>query len=74
VHARRCSGVLCAKQGADEVVADNKASDTRHCVKVVRRSGIHFGVLRSSDDLPSVIESRYPSERIVIHTCRGQRL
>jgi hypothetical protein len=42
VHARRCSGVLCAKQGADEAVADNKASDTRHCVKGVRRSGIHL--------------------------------
>jgi hypothetical protein len=55
VHARRCSGVPCAKQGADEAVADRRASDTRHCVKGVRRSSIHL-FRRSSEDV-TVIEA-----------------
>ena len=44
VHAKRCSSVPCEKEGAGEAVADSKASDTRHCVKGVSRSSIHFYV------------------------------
>ena len=38
VHAMRCSGVPCEKEGAGEAVADSKASDTRHCAKGIGRS------------------------------------
>jgi hypothetical protein len=56
VHAKRCSSVPCEKEGAGEVVADSKASDTHHCAEDVSRSIIHLFFLRSSEDLPSVIE------------------
>ena len=42
VHAKRCSRVPYEKEGAGEVVANSKASDTRHCVKGVSRSSIHL--------------------------------
>jgi hypothetical protein len=38
VHAMRCSGVPCEKEGAGEAVADSKASDTHHCAKGIGRS------------------------------------
>jgi hypothetical protein len=33
VHAARCSGVPCAKEGAGETVADSKASDAHNRAK-----------------------------------------
>jgi hypothetical protein len=38
VHAKRCSGVPCEKEGVGETVADSKASDTHHCAKEIGRS------------------------------------
>jgi hypothetical protein len=39
VHAKRCSGVPCAKQRAGEVVASSIATNTRHGAKGVDRNG-----------------------------------
>jgi hypothetical protein len=33
VHAKRCSSVPCAKQGAGEAVVDSKVSDPHNCGK-----------------------------------------
>jgi hypothetical protein len=38
VHARRCSNVPCAKQGAGESVADSMAIKTHHCAKGIDRN------------------------------------
>jgi hypothetical protein len=57
VHAKRCSGVPCEKEGAGEAVADSKASDTHHCAKGVSRGCIQlFWLSMLMKDLPSVIE------------------
>jgi hypothetical protein len=57
VHAMRCSSVPCEKEGAGETVADSRASKMHHGAEQVSRSIILlFWLLRSSEDLPSVIE------------------
>lgn len=38
VHAKRCSGVPCEKEGAGDAVADSNASDTHHRAKGIGRS------------------------------------
>ena len=38
VHAKRCSGVPCEKEGAGDAVADSKASNTHHRAKGFGRS------------------------------------
>jgi hypothetical protein len=38
VHAMRCAVVPCEKEGAGEIVADSKASDTHHRAKGIDRS------------------------------------
>ena len=42
VHAKRCSGVPCEKEGAGKAVADSNASDTHHRAEDGRRSIIHL--------------------------------
>jgi hypothetical protein len=37
VHAKRCSGVPCAEDGAGEAVADSRASNTHQCAKDIDR-------------------------------------
>jgi hypothetical protein len=37
VHAKRCSGVPCEKEGVGETVADSKASNTHHRAKGIGR-------------------------------------
>jgi hypothetical protein len=49
VHAVRCSGVPCEKEGAGEAVSHSKASDTHHCVKSAEASSC-CGFLCSSED------------------------
>jgi hypothetical protein len=49
VHAVRCARVPCEKEGVGETVADNRASDTHHRVKVIGRSiRLSFGFPCSS--------------------------
>jgi hypothetical protein len=36
-HAMRCANVPCEKEGAGEIVADSKASDTHHRAKGISR-------------------------------------
>jgi hypothetical protein len=38
VHARRCSSVPCAKQGAGEAVAGSMATNNHHCAKGIDRN------------------------------------
>jgi len=38
VHAMRCAVVPCEKEGAGEIVADSKASDTHHRAKGIGRN------------------------------------
>jgi hypothetical protein len=72
VHAKRCSSVPCEKEGAGEAVTDSRASDTRQCVKGVRRSSIHLFRLSPFIRRPAIPNrSRYSSERIRIHFCRS---
>jgi hypothetical protein len=57
VHAARCSGVPCEKEGAGQAVAVSNASDTHHRAEDGRRSIIHlFRLSTFIRGLPSVIE------------------
>src|SRR6266446_4838685 len=75
VHAMRCSGVPCEKEGAGEAVADSKASDTHHCAKGVSRSSIQLFWLSMFIRGPAIRNrSRYSTSsswRIGIHSCRS---
>jgi hypothetical protein len=57
VHAKRCASVPCEKEGADETVADSKASDTHHCAKGIGRSIQLFWFSMFITGLASIIEA-----------------
>jgi hypothetical protein len=57
VHARRCSGVPCAKAGTDETVADSRASDTHNRAKGIGRSIRLFCFSMFTIGLASIIEA-----------------
>src|SRR5713101_9227252 len=57
VHAMRCSGVPCEKEGAGEAVADSKASDTHHRAKGIGRSIQLFWLSMFIIGLASIIEA-----------------
>ena len=58
VHAKRCSGVPCEKEGEGEVVAHSRASDTHHCGEDVQPKYHPFllAFYVHHEDLPFVIE------------------
>jgi hypothetical protein len=57
VHAKRCSGVPCEKEGAGESVADSKASDTHNRAKDIGRSIQFFPLSMFIIGLASTIEA-----------------
>jgi hypothetical protein len=57
VHATRCSGVPCAKEGTGETVAVSKASDTHNRAKGVGRSIQLFWFSMFIIGLASIIET-----------------
>ncbi len=77
-HAKRCASVPCEKEGAGEAVADRgPATRTTAPRTSAEVSSIYSGFLRSSEDLPSVIEvdtrhhhGRYKYTLAGARTCR----
>jgi hypothetical protein len=57
VHAKRCSGVPCEKEGTGETVADSKASDTHNRAKGIGRSIRLFWFSIFIIGLASIIEA-----------------
>ena len=57
VHATRCSGVPCAKEGTGETVADSKASDTHNRAKGIGRNIRLFWFSMFIIGLASIIEA-----------------
>jgi hypothetical protein len=57
VHAKRCSGVPCEKEGAGESVADSKASDAHHRAKDIGRSIEFFPLSMFIIALASIIKA-----------------
>jgi hypothetical protein len=57
VHATRCSGVPCAKEGTGETVADSKASDRHNRAKGIGRSIQLFWFSTFIIGLASIIEA-----------------
>jgi hypothetical protein len=56
VHARRCSGVPCEKDGAGDAVADSKPAPRATVLEAsAEAASIYSGFPRSSEDLPSVL-------------------
>jgi len=73
VHAKRCSGVPCEKEGVDKTVADSKASDTHHRTEDVSRSIIRLFWFSTFIRGPAIRNrSRYSTSwQIQIHSCRS---
>jgi hypothetical protein len=57
VHALRCASVPCEKEGAAEIVAHSKASDTHFCGQSIERSIQLFWFSMFTVGLPSIIEA-----------------
>jgi hypothetical protein len=57
MHAKRCSGVPCEKEGVGKTVADSKASDTHNRAKDIGRSIQFFSLSTFIIGLASIIEA-----------------
>jgi hypothetical protein len=65
VHAKRCSSVPCAKQGAGEAVVDSKVSDPHNCAKRIGRSSVHLQLSMFIRGLMEDLDTLLP-ERVLV--------
>jgi hypothetical protein len=70
VHAKRCSSVPCAKQGAGEAVVDSKVSDPHNCGKRIGRSSVHLQLSMFIRGLMEDLDTLLP-ERALVAKCQS---
>jgi hypothetical protein len=65
VHAERCSGVPCAKQGAGQAIVDSKVSDPDNCAKRIGRCSVHLQLSMFIRGLMEDLDTLLPERALV---------